>query len=136
MNETQAQEELSRLGRRLFDCGHMHPITDNIKVRLGDGFLTKPTHACLGFVDPTRLARLDAQGLQSGGLRGLARLRNRDAEFCESIAKDIDRAVALDCPCIHVMVGRVSCKCRLERSSEPGCNSDGLGWLRAWRQRV
>ena len=38
-------------------------------MRLDDGFLITPTDACLGFLDPARLARLDAQGLQTGGDR-------------------------------------------------------------------
>ncbi|KAB2902635.1 MAG: aldolase, partial [Burkholderiaceae bacterium] len=39
-------------------------------VRLDDGgFLITPTDACLGFLDPARLARLDVQGRQVGGDR-------------------------------------------------------------------
>jgi ribulose-5-phosphate 4-epimerase/fuculose-1-phosphate aldolase len=34
-----------------------------------DGFLITPTDACLGFLDPAQLARLDAQGQQTGGRR-------------------------------------------------------------------
>ena len=38
----------------------MHATAGNISVRLDDGFLITPTDACLGFLDPARLARLDA----------------------------------------------------------------------------
>jgi 3-dehydro-4-phosphotetronate decarboxylase len=36
-------------------------------MRLDDGFLITPTDACLGFLDPASLARLDAQGRQISG---------------------------------------------------------------------
>jgi ribulose-5-phosphate 4-epimerase/fuculose-1-phosphate aldolase len=45
------------------------PRAGNISVRLDDGFLITPTDACLGFLDPARLARLDAHGQQTGGDR-------------------------------------------------------------------
>ena len=38
-------------------------------MRLDDGFLITPTDACLGFLDPAELARLDAQGRQLSGAR-------------------------------------------------------------------
>jgi len=48
----------------------VHATAGNISVRLDDGgFLITPTDACLGFLDPARLARLDAQGRQTGGDR-------------------------------------------------------------------
>ena len=136
MNETQAQEEICHIGRSPFDCSHVPAITGRISVRLDDGFLTKPTDACLGFLNPPRLARLDAQGQQTGGDRDLACLPSRDAEFNESIAKGIDHALALDCPRMHSMAGRIGCGCRPERCSELGGTLTGLGWLRAWRQRA
>ncbi|XAH24529.1 aldolase [Xylophilus sp. GW821-FHT01B05] len=69
MNETQAREEICRIGRSLFERGYVHATAGNISVRLDDGFLITPTDACLGFLDPARLARLDAQGQQTGGDR-------------------------------------------------------------------
>jgi ribulose-5-phosphate 4-epimerase/fuculose-1-phosphate aldolase len=47
----------------------VHATAGNISVRLDDGFLITPTDACLGFLDPARLARLDAQLRQTGGDR-------------------------------------------------------------------
>lgn len=68
--ENEAREEICRVGRSLFERGYVHATAGNISVRLDDGgFLITPTDACLGFLDPARLARLDAQGRQTGGDR-------------------------------------------------------------------
>jgi len=69
MNENQARDEICRVGRSLFERGYVHATAGNISVRLDDGFLITPTDACLGFLDPARLARLDADGRQTGGDR-------------------------------------------------------------------
>ena len=70
MTENQAREEICRVGRSLFERGYVHATAGNISVRLNDdGFLITPTDACLGFLDPARLARLDADGKQTGGDR-------------------------------------------------------------------
>jgi len=69
MNENEAREEICRTGRSLFERGYVHATAGNISVRLDDGFLITPTDACLGYLDPARLARLDAQGRQTGGDR-------------------------------------------------------------------
>jgi 3-dehydro-4-phosphotetronate decarboxylase len=45
----------------------VHGSAGNISVRLSDGFLITPTDACLGHLDPQRLARLDATGRQRSG---------------------------------------------------------------------
>ena len=65
--ETTAREEICRVGKSLFDRGYVHATAGNISVRLDDGFLITPTDACLGFLDPARLARLDANGQQVSG---------------------------------------------------------------------
>ena len=67
MTETEARDEICRVGKSLFDRGYVHATAGNISVRLDDGFLITPTDACLGFLEPARLARLDAQGQQTGG---------------------------------------------------------------------
>ncbi len=67
MTETQAREEICRIGHSLFGRGYVHATAGNISVRLEDGFLITPTDACLGFLDPARLAKLDAQGHQLSG---------------------------------------------------------------------
>jgi ribulose-5-phosphate 4-epimerase/fuculose-1-phosphate aldolase len=67
MNESHAREEICRIGKSLFERGYVHATAGNISVRLDDGFLITPTDACLGFLDPARLARLDTTGRQTGG---------------------------------------------------------------------
>ncbi|MDP3708677.1 MAG: class II aldolase/adducin family protein, partial [Polaromonas sp.] len=73
MTETQAREEICRVGRSLFERGYVHATAGNISVRLdaseGGGYLITPTDACLGFLDPARLARLDDQVRQISGDR-------------------------------------------------------------------
>ena len=70
MAETQAREEICRIGRSLFERGYVHATAGNISVRLDDGgFLITPTDACLGFLDPAKLARLDADMKQIAGDR-------------------------------------------------------------------
>ena len=71
MNEHRAREEICRDGRSLFERGYVHATAGNISVRLGaeagGGYLITPTDACLGFLDSARLARVDADGRQTGG---------------------------------------------------------------------
>lgn len=67
MNEAQVREEICRIGRSLFERGYVHATAGNISVRLDDGFLITPTDACLGHLDPSRLARLDANLRQTHG---------------------------------------------------------------------
>jgi len=67
MNESQARGEICRVGKSLFDRGYVHATAGNISMLLDDGFLITPTDACLGFLDPASLARLDAQGRQISG---------------------------------------------------------------------
>ena len=71
MNEHQARDEICRIGKSLFERGFVHGTAGNISVRLedadGGGYLITPTDACLGFLDPARLARLDADAHQTSG---------------------------------------------------------------------
>ena len=77
MNERTAREEICRVGKSLFDRGYVHGTAGNISVRLadGNGYLITPTDACLGFLDPSRLARLDANGEQVAGDRASKTMR-------------------------------------------------------------
>ena len=65
--ESQAREEICRVGKSLFDRGYVHATAGNISVKLDDGFLITPTDACLGFLQPEKLAKLDASAQQVSG---------------------------------------------------------------------
>ena len=71
MNEVKARDEICRIGKSLFERGYVHATAGNISVRLDDtdggGYLITPTDACLGFLDPARLARLDPDARQTDG---------------------------------------------------------------------
>jgi ribulose-5-phosphate 4-epimerase/fuculose-1-phosphate aldolase len=69
MNEAHARNEICRIGKSLFERGYVHATAGNISVRLDDGFLITPTDACLGFLDPAALARVDEGGRQISGER-------------------------------------------------------------------
>jgi 3-dehydro-4-phosphotetronate decarboxylase len=65
--ESKAREEICRVGKSLFERGYVHATAGNISVRLDDGFLITPTDACLGFLDPAKLAKLDHNLQQMSG---------------------------------------------------------------------
>lgn len=62
-----ARDEICRIGKSLFDRSYVHASAGNISVRISDGFLITPTDACLGFLDPARLAKIDFHGQQLSG---------------------------------------------------------------------
>ena len=68
-SEASLREEICRVGASLYARGYVHASAGNISVRLADGYLITPTDACLGRLDPERLARLDADGRQIEGDR-------------------------------------------------------------------
>jgi 3-dehydro-4-phosphotetronate decarboxylase len=62
-SETRIRDDICRFGRSLFERGLTPGSSGNISVRLDDGgYLVTPTNASLGFLDPARLSRLDAEG--------------------------------------------------------------------------
>ena len=65
------RDEVCRVGRSLFQRGYVHSTAGNISVRLpGEaGFLITPTDACLGFLEPARLAFVEVAGVQRSGDR-------------------------------------------------------------------
>jgi 3-dehydro-4-phosphotetronate decarboxylase len=67
--ESSLREEICRVGASLFARGYVHATAGNISVRLDDGFLITPTDACLGALDPARLARVNLDGTQTTGDR-------------------------------------------------------------------
>lgn len=65
-----AAEAVCRVGGSLYRRGDVHATAGNISVRLADGsFLITPTDACLGELDPARLAWVDAADAQHRGDR-------------------------------------------------------------------
>jgi ribulose-5-phosphate 4-epimerase/fuculose-1-phosphate aldolase len=69
MNETELREQICRVGQSLFQRGYVHATAGNISARLPDGYLITPTDACLGFLEPQRLARVGEDGVQQSGDR-------------------------------------------------------------------
>jgi ribulose-5-phosphate 4-epimerase/fuculose-1-phosphate aldolase len=68
MTDTKLREDICRFGRSLFERGLTPGSSGNISLRLDDGgWLVTPTNASLGFLDPARLSRLDAQGRLTSG---------------------------------------------------------------------
>jgi ribulose-5-phosphate 4-epimerase/fuculose-1-phosphate aldolase len=61
-DENKLREQIARFGKSLFDRGLTAGSSGNISVRLDDGWLLTPTNACLGDLDPARIAKLDWQG--------------------------------------------------------------------------
>jgi 3-dehydro-4-phosphotetronate decarboxylase len=60
VDEQRLRDEICRVGASLFARGYVHATAGNISARLADGYLITPTDACLGFLDPARLAKVDA----------------------------------------------------------------------------
>ena len=69
MNEARLREEICRVGHGLYARGLAHSTAGNISARLPDGWLITPTDACLGLLDPARLAKVDADGNAVSGDR-------------------------------------------------------------------
>jgi ribulose-5-phosphate 4-epimerase/fuculose-1-phosphate aldolase len=66
--ETVARDEITRVGKSLFERGLTFGSTGNISVRLENGgWLMTPTNASLGALDPTRLSLFDANGRHING---------------------------------------------------------------------
>jgi ribulose-5-phosphate 4-epimerase/fuculose-1-phosphate aldolase len=62
MTESNLREQICECGKSLYDRGLATGSSGNISVRLDDGWLLTPTNACLGKLDPARLAKLDWHG--------------------------------------------------------------------------
>jgi 3-dehydro-4-phosphotetronate decarboxylase len=67
VTEASSRANLVRLAKSLFDRGLTPGSSGNVSVRLEDGFLFTPTNACLGFLEPERLSKLDAAGRHISG---------------------------------------------------------------------
>ena len=66
--ETALRDQICLLAKSMFDRGLTSGSTGNISARTADGgLLVSPTGTSFGRLDPARLARFDASGLQTGG---------------------------------------------------------------------
>src|SRR5689334_23206739 len=74
-DESRLREEICRVGASLYARGYTVGAAGNISARLPDGFLITPTDACLGFLDPARLSKLDRAGQQVSGDRASKTIR-------------------------------------------------------------
>ena len=62
MNESDARELISEIGRSMFERRLTFGSSGNISVRIDDGWLMTPTGSSLGRLDPARLSKLDESG--------------------------------------------------------------------------
>jgi ribulose-5-phosphate 4-epimerase/fuculose-1-phosphate aldolase len=60
--EAKLREEITLLGRSIYERGLTHGSTGNISAKLDDGWLLTPTGSNLGRLDPARLSKLDWNG--------------------------------------------------------------------------
>ena len=120
MNEARLREDICRFGRSLFERGLTPGSSGNISLRLDDGgWLVTPTNASLGFLDPARISRLDADRRLVGGdaptkeiplhaalyetrtaARAVVHLHSTHS-VAVSMLPDIDPRAALRQPCQH-----------------------------------
>ncbi|MDK1494014.1 aldolase [Sinorhizobium sp. 7-81] len=82
MSENRLREEICRYGRSLFERGLTPGSSGNISLRLDDGgWLVTPTNASLGFLDPSRISRLDATGQLIAGDKPTKEIRLHSALY-------------------------------------------------------
>lgn len=82
MSETRLRDEICKFGRSLFERGLTPGSSGNISVRLDDdGWLVTPTNASLGFLDPARISRLDANGQWLSGDKPTKEIPLHDALY-------------------------------------------------------
>lgn len=65
--ENRAREEIARIGADLYQRRYTVGSAGNISARLDDGWLITPTDACLGHLDPARIAKVDRDGEWTSG---------------------------------------------------------------------
>jgi 3-dehydro-4-phosphotetronate decarboxylase len=105
MNEAEARDEICRVGRSLFERGYVHATAGNVSVRLDDvaggGYLITPTDASLGFLDPAKLALIDASGRQVAGEPASKTLALHRRIYAAARAFDRDTACVIHAHSAH-----------------------------------
>ena len=125
--KSQAREDTCRVGKSLFDWGYVHAIAGNISVKLDDGFLITPTDACMGFLDPARLAKLDAATQQISGnpdiktIAAYARIYSATAPF-DTPAGFIIHAHSVHCVALSFQKTQPELKSLKKSPGLPACN--------------
>jgi 3-dehydro-4-phosphotetronate decarboxylase len=69
LDQHTASREICRVGRSLHTRGYAHGSVGNISMRVDAGYLITPTDACLGELEPERLALVGHDGVQQRGER-------------------------------------------------------------------
>jgi 3-dehydro-4-phosphotetronate decarboxylase len=110
MNESQAREEICRVGKSLFERGYVHATAGNISVRLDEGFLITPTDACLGFLEPAALSRVDVDGRQVSGSPASKTLALHAAIYRAAIAFDPGTRCVIHTHSTHSVALSLQCK--------------------------
>jgi ribulose-5-phosphate 4-epimerase/fuculose-1-phosphate aldolase len=101
MIEQLAREEICRVGKSLFDRSYVHATAGNISVRIKDGFLITPTDACLGFLDPARLAKIDIHGHQISGDKASKTMALHSAIYQKAVRFDADTSCIIHTHSTH-----------------------------------
>jgi ribulose-5-phosphate 4-epimerase/fuculose-1-phosphate aldolase len=65
--ETALRDEICDVGLSLYQRGYVTGSAGNISARLEDGWLITPTDACLGRLDPARIAKVGLDGAWISG---------------------------------------------------------------------
>lgn len=67
--EATLREAICTVGASLYARGHAVGTAGNISAKCDDGWLITPTDACLGRLDPARIAKVDLSGQTVSGAR-------------------------------------------------------------------
>ena len=82
--ETRLRDEIVAVGKSLFDRCFTHGSTGNISARLSMGeTLMTATNTSLGTLDPERLSKFSAEGIQIGGDRPTKEAFLHQCMYCE-----------------------------------------------------
>jgi 3-dehydro-4-phosphotetronate decarboxylase len=107
--ESQAREEICRIGKSLFDRGYVHATAGNISVKLIDGFLITPTDACLGFLDPAKLAKVDHKLHQLSGDRASKTIALHAGIYAASAPFDTQASCIIHTHSTHCVARSLQC---------------------------
>ena len=101
MNETQARDAICQMGERLYQRGYLHGTVGNISICLTDAVLITPTDACLGRLDPARLAKVSARGQHLSGDRPSKTIALHQAIVAAARAFDPETQVVINTHSTH-----------------------------------